>query len=223
MTRTLTPSVARLSGTVERAAQSLNGLPCTRVHVDAVVGGRLPKLPVLEDFPADMRALFKAAVDFHIFDLRDSPRPLRLPLREKDCVILHVFPWTSPANVHAVLRSVGDGSAVGLALDVDAPLQAVLGHVDAINAILVMGGPVGAVREPLDGRALSRLRQLRRVVRTCRGAIRLGIDGGVNRTTLLELADLADFIVVGSLLFDAPDTAAQWAELNSLVEKACLP
>lgn len=59
---------------------------------------------------------------------------------------------------------------------------------------------------------MERIIQAKHRINTCCGC-KLGVDGGVNEQTFETLCGYADVVVVGGLLFNAPDAGNQWRAL----------
>ncbi len=212
MLKSLTPSIVCLPGTIRDKANVLNAIGCERIHIDIGTSHNNYGLLSYKNFGDSERDLFCSAIDFHVYyppkDLDYRP----LPLRAGDAAIIHVFPWTTSRIIEVALEYFSrQGTEVGLALDLDIPTtNAFRPYLRTINNILVMGIPVGARRSPLAPRAPARVREFRVLCKSTNRRIRIGIDGGVNPFTFEQLAESVDFLVVGSLLFDADDIAAQW-------------
>lgn len=211
MSRLLTPSIVCYDGTLSEAADTVGRLGCSRVHIDVTVGGMLGGLFRLDSFTLGNRALFSTAVDLHVFDFRPVWVHGVLPLRAGDSVIIHCFPWSDLTTIQQFMDAeMPVGIRRGLSLDVDGAIETILPIASLFDTIVVMGTKIGGRGLPLNRQAIERLRQLR----SLDGPPQLVIDGGVNLSTLPELIHVADTIIVGGLLFNAPDLEAQWEYLQ---------
>lgn len=215
MTKLLTPSIVRMSGSLEERASMINVIGCERIHIDVSVGYTIPDFFVCGIFAQADRELFTAPVDFHVFTQGDGSDYDALPLRLGDRVILHAFPWMEIAKITNTLTYFRQrGFEVGLSLDLESPSQMLQPHLHLMEVALVMGIEAGGRGLPLNEKALSVLADLRDVIREDCLALHLGIDGGVNATTFERLAAVCDILVIGSFLFNTPDIFLQWRSLN---------
>lgn len=221
MLKSLTPSVVCLPGTIRDKAHLLNALGCERVHVDVGKGRSDSGWFNYQDFGDSERTLFRTSVDFHVYYADNDWRPRPLPVKVGDAVILHVFPWTTRRIIEAALKYFSEsGAEFGLAVDLNVrAISALLPYFPALNSVLVMGIPAGARRHPLDPRAWARIHEIHELHMSMNRRMRIGIDGGVNSVTFNRLANVVDFLVLGSLLFDADDLTTRWELLVNVLAK----
>lgn len=219
MRKILTPSLVRFPGSFKEKAEAMNFIQCERTHVDVTVGGNIAGLFRYNDFDLSVRSLFKGAIDLHIFDFRKDWQDwenMQLPINNNDCAILHIFPYMDLKLIYGALSGLVEKQVkIGLALDVECPLNILKNHMCLIDVAVIMGIEVGGSRLPLNEKAIDGLMEIKSYSGLQEKPIRLGIDGGVNVKTFEPLARVADFIVIGSILFDAPDLTSQWKTLNN--------
>jgi ribulose-phosphate 3-epimerase len=101
------------------------------------------------------------------------------------------------------------GMRVGLVLNPDTPLDAVVPYLTEIDILLFMSVHPGFGGQAFIPEVLDKVRAARRIVDADGLAVELEIDGGINRDTApLAAAAGADILVAGSAVFGAPDSAA---------------
>jgi ribulose-phosphate 3-epimerase len=101
-----------------------------------------------------------------------------------------------------------------LAVNPPTPVSAIEDCLDSCDMVLVMSVMPGFGGQPLDPEALAKLRQLRLLAGP---DLALQIDGGINETTVGDCtASGANFLVIGSAIFDYDDYGRQIAQLNTL-------
>lgn len=123
-----------------------------------------------------------------------------------DIVTIHA---ESTRNVHRVFQALGKmanandpnrGIVRGLALNPGTPLEVVeplLGELELILLLAVNPGWAGQRFIPATRARMARLRQM------TGGKVLLGVDGGITRDNVAEVARMgADIIVTGSAVFD---------------------
>jgi ribulose-phosphate 3-epimerase len=101
------------------------------------------------------------------------------------------------------------GMRVGLVLNPDTPLEAVVPYLDEIDILLFMSVHPGFGGQAFIPEVLDKVRAARAIVDDRGLPVELEIDGGINlETAPLAAAAGADILVAGSAVFGAADTAA---------------
>lgn len=130
-------------------------------------------------------------------------------------VVFHYEAAPSPKEVISVARNLGLG--VGLAVNPETPVSAILpvaGEIDSILFLSVVPGFYGSKFIP---EVLDKIGEFRRVHLD----IEIGIDGGIKESNIVQITRAkADVICVGSAIFLQPDPAASFRHLQSLVKQA---
>jgi ribulose-phosphate 3-epimerase len=126
-----------------------------------------------------------------------------------DLITVHIG---SCRHIHRVLQRLGEMTSVnqpgrgilrGLALDPGVPLEAVAPLVDEVEMIVLLAINPGWSGQKFIPATGERLSGLKRMVRDTRKDILLGVDGGITRNNVAEVARMgADLIVTGSAVFD---------------------
>ncbi|MGZ6999419.1 MAG: ribulose-phosphate 3-epimerase [Acidimicrobiia bacterium] len=106
-------------------------------------------------------------------------------------------------------RMRAHGMRVGLVLNPDTPLDAVIPYLAEIDILLFMSVHPGFGGQAFIPEVLDKVREARALVDERGFAVELEIDGGIKlETAPLAAAAGADILVAGSAVFGAPDTAA---------------
>lgn len=128
-------------------------------------------------------------------------------------IIGHIEEMTDQeAFVEAVSRS---GCAVGLALNVETPVEALDGFlVPNLDVILVMGHEVGVQGSEFDRSALKKIG----ILRSRYPNIEIEIDGGMTKDTILDAKEAgANTFVVGSAIFGSENPVQSFQDLQELI------
>ena len=177
------------------------------LHFDVMDGSFCPMIsfgaPVVQ---AVHSSLFK---DVHLMvdqPLRVLPQFVRAGA---DLVTVHV---EAERHIHRVFQELGSmrnandptcGLVRGVALNPGTPLETLdplLGEVDLVLLLAVNPGFRG---QRFDASTPRRLEQARRRIEDCGRDVLLGVDGGVTRDNIRDVAGLRpDLIVTGSAVFD---------------------
>jgi ribulose-phosphate 3-epimerase len=111
------------------------------------------------------------------------------------------------------------GIAAGMVVKVDTPVVRVEGYLPRLRFLTLLGTAIGVKGRSLDEKAAGRLREARRLIAAsgARHRIVLAADGGIREDTALLLRGAgAQTVVVGSLVFSAPDYRTRIAWLHAL-------
>lgn len=94
----------------------------------------------------------------------------------------------------------------GLALKPDTPVELLEPLLDAIDYVLLLAVEPGLSQQSFRSSTAHRLRAVREMARTRNRNILVGVDGGVTRSNVREVADMhPDVLVVGSAIFNGGD------------------
>jgi ribulose-phosphate 3-epimerase len=126
-----------------------------------------------------------------------------------DMITVHIG---SCRHIHRALQRLGEMTSVnhpdrgilrGLALDPDVPLEVVAPLIDDVEMIVLLAVNPGWGGQKFIATTGQRLSRLRQMVQDARKDILIGVDGGITRNNVTEVARMgADLIVTGSAVFD---------------------
>jgi ribulose-phosphate 3-epimerase len=126
-----------------------------------------------------------------------------------DLITLHIG---SCRHIHRVLQRLGEMASVnhpdrgilrGIALDPDVPLEAVTPLVNEVEMVVLLAVNPGWGGQKFIAATGQRLRQMRRMMQDAQKEVLIGVDGGITRNNVTEVARIgADIIVTGSAVFD---------------------
>jgi ribulose-phosphate 3-epimerase len=177
------------------------------VHFDVMDGCYCPMITVGPGFIKAVRTpLLK---DVHL--LIDDPLPKLedFVAAGADIITIHVG---SCRHIHRVLQRLGEMANVnhpdrgilrGIALDPGVPLETVAPLVDEVEMIVLLAVNPGWGGQKFIAATGQRLRQLRQMMQDAQKDILIGVDGGITRNNITDVARMgADTIVTGSAVFD---------------------
>ncbi len=177
------------------------------VHFDVMDGCYCPMITVGPGFIKAVKTpLLK---DVHL--LIDDPLPKLddFAAAGADLITIHAG---SCRHIHRALQRLGEITSVndpnrkilrGIALDPDIPLEVVVPLLDEIEMVVLLAVNPGWSGQKFITTTGPRLSQLRRMVQDARKDVLIGVDGGITRNNIAEVARMgADLIVTGSAVFD---------------------
>jgi ribulose-phosphate 3-epimerase len=129
-----------------------------------------------------------------------------------DLVSVHL---EADRHVHRVLQELGGmqnangaerGLVRGLAVNPGTPVEAVEPMLDEVEFVMLLAVHPGWSGQKFGAETPRRLGRLRRLLEASGNDILVGVDGGITRQNVAEVAKLGpDLIVTGSAVFDGKD------------------
>jgi len=197
----LSADFARLGAEVDRVAAEADLL-----HVDVMDGHFVPNLTIGPPVVASLRAHTDLFLDCHL--MVDNPGVLLADFARAGAnrCIVHVE-LGDPRPLFAQLRDLGVG--VGLVLNPETHVNAVLPHLSEIDLLLFMTVHPGWGGQAFIPEVLDKVAVARAAIDDGGHAVEIEIDGGINVDTAPRAAAAgADILVAGSAVFRAADPAA---------------
>lgn len=177
------------------------------VHFDVMDGCYCPMITVGPGFVKAVKTpLLK---DVHLMIEDPLPKLEDFVAAGADMITVHIG---SCRHIHRVLQRLGEMTSVnrpgrrilrGIALDPDVPLEAVAPLMDEVEMVVLLAVNPGWGGQKFIATTGPRLDRLRRMIREAEKDILTGVDGGITRNNVAEVARMgADIIVTGSAVFD---------------------
>ena len=176
------------------------------LHVDVMDGHFVPNLSIGAPVVKCLRPRTELYLDCHL--MIDNPGDLLddFAAAGADSCTVHVE-LGDPRPLFERMRA--HGMRVGLVLNPETPLDAVLPYMEEIDILLFMSVHPGFGGQAFLPDVLDKVRSARTIVDAGALAVELEIDGGINlETAPLAAAAGADILVAGSAIFGQPDPAA---------------
>jgi ribulose-phosphate 3-epimerase len=197
----LSADFARLGEEVERVAAEADLL-----HVDVMDGHFVPNLTIGPPVVKSLRAHTDLFLDCHL--MVDNPGELLADFAKAgaDRCIVHVE-LGDPRKHFEVLRSLGVG--VGITLNPETPVDAVMPYLSEVDLLLVMSVHPGFGGQSFIPEVLDKVRAARETIDAGKLSVEIEIDGGIHEETApLAAAAGVDILVAGSAIFHADDPGA---------------
>ncbi len=196
------------------------------LHIDVMDGYFCPKMtcgpPLIKALKS---SLFK---DVHLM-IQDPLEKLGdYVAAGADMITVHVE--SERNHIHRVLQALGTmsnandsdrGLVRGVALNPGTPVEAVQPVIDEVDLILLLAVNPGWSSQTFISSTQRRLNRVSEIIRDSGRDILLGVDGGINRGNIAEVARMgADIIVTGSAVFDGKTPAKNARFMLSAVRDA---
>ena len=177
------------------------------LHVDVMDGCFCPMMTVGPGFIKKIRTpLLK---DIHLLINEPLDKIEDYVTAGADMITVHV---ESCLHIHRVLQNIGDmtnandstrGILRGIALNPSTPLEVIKPLINELEMIFLLAVNPGWRGQKFISSTQERLDQLKLIINETDRDILVGIDGGITRDNIADVAQMgADIIVTGSAVFD---------------------
>ncbi|MCK9870289.1 hypothetical protein MRI28_11670 [Nocardiopsis dassonvillei] len=175
-------------------------------------------------FPDLVRALRpRTTVPFHVHVMAHRPALLAAAFADAGADLITVHAEAEGAQA-ALDRIHAEGRAAGLALTLDLDPEHVEDLLGSVEAVTMVGTPLGTKGTGMAPEAVERMRAIRQILDRRGTDLLLLADGGIRHHTVPDLvAAGATGVVAGSLLFGSADPAATAAWIRSQHTAATAP
>ncbi len=129
-------------------------------------------------------------------------------------VVFHYEATPSPREVISLVRELGLG--VGLAVNPETPVSAILSLAGEVDSVLFLSVYPGFYGRGFITEVLDKVAELR----SARPTVEIGIDGGIKESNIAQVARAGvDVIYVGSAIFLQPQPGESFRRLQALVRE----
>jgi ribulose-phosphate 3-epimerase len=177
------------------------------IHIDVMDGHFVPNLTFGAPIVAAIRRVTTLPLDVHL--MIEQPERYLDTFAESGADMLTVHVEASP-HLHRIVQHIHSlGVQAGVALNPHTPYELIREILPEVERVLVMTVNPGFGGQRLIAHTLRKVSQVRAALDTLGQPIELGVDGGVDSSTIGELARSgADVFVAGSAIFGAAEGAA---------------
>ncbi len=185
------------------------------VHVDVMDNHYVPNLTM---GPLVCKALrehgVKAPLDVH---LMVTPVDGLVPMFAEAGATMITFHPEATQHVHRTIQLIkSHGCQAGLALNPASPISLLEDILPDLDMVLLMSVNPGFGGQSYIPQVSDKIRRVRSLIDSSGRDIRLQVDGGVNISTIAEVAQAgADTFVVGSAIYNSDDYGKTIADLRA--------
>jgi ribulose-phosphate 3-epimerase len=173
------------------------------VHVDVMDGHFVPNLTFGPKMVADLRKATRLPLDVHLMIERPEDWVDRYAEAGASYLTVHVEAVSDARRTLDAIRA--RGVRPGLTLNPETPVDAILGHLDAVDLALVMSVRPGFGGQAFIESALDKVRTIRRILDERKLRAELEVDGGIKPENAARVAAAgATVLVAGSAVYLDP-------------------
>ncbi len=203
-------------GNLEREMQWFNQSEADMLHLDIMDGVFVPNLsfgfPVMEA----VARLCRKPLDVHLMVV--NPENYFERVLKLKGVRYFNFHYEATENPQALIERVRQaGLPAAITISPDTPVEVLRPLLPMLDMVLIMSVYPGFGGQKFISASLERVQELKRMAQELGKMLDIEVDGGVNRETSVQLAQVgATMLVAGSYVFGATDPAACIAKMKTL-------
>jgi ribulose-phosphate 3-epimerase len=189
------------------------------VHVDIMDGHFVPPIALGAVIVKSLRPVTERPLHGHL--MVEAPEGFFDELREAglDVVSFHLEAVPEPST--AIAKARGAGLRVGLTLNLETPIEAVVPHLESIDDVMLMSIRPGWSYQELNPEVYRRLQAVRAEIDRQGLDVALEIDGGVKVDNAQAAVDAgATVLIAASGIFAEPNPADAARRLAAIAEGA---
>ncbi len=177
------------------------------IHIDVMDGHFVPNLTFGTLIVAAVRRTTHLPLDVHL--MIEQPERYIEAFAEAGATMINVHVETCP-HLHRTFQHIrAAGAKTGVALNPHTPFELIRDVLPEVDRVLVMTVNPGFGGQRLIPATLNKVRHIREAIRALGLPIELGVDGGIDLSTIAEAAHSgADVFVAGSAIFGAAEGVA---------------
>jgi ribulose-phosphate 3-epimerase len=171
-----------------------------RVQIDIIDGLYVDNKTIQ---PSDISKPIDAKIDLHLMVNDVSSYISQCISLNPHTIIFQFDALKLQKDIIAAIEQIqGAGFRAGLALNPDVEVEAVKKFIPKLDHVLIMGYPAGFTGQKFQRQVLEKVAQVRAISHH----VEVGIDGGVNHSTVKAIAQANfDVVNVNSYLFHNPE------------------
>lgn len=185
------------------------------IHLDVMDGHFVPNITFGPPLVKSVRAVTDLYLDTHLM-IEDPARYVgAFAEAGSDNITFHIEAIEEPQKIIELIRE--HKKDVGISLNPETPVDAILPYIDIVDMILFMSVSPGFGGQTFRREVLPKIEK----IRSRAEGIYIEVDGGINKHTIKDVVKAgADTIVAGTAIFGAEDPAKAVLELREIAEDA---
>jgi ribulose-phosphate 3-epimerase len=176
------------------------------LHLDVMDGHFVPSISFGLPVARAVRRATRLPVRTHLM-VREPERFIEEFAPHSDLITFHIEACPDPTRL--ITRVTDSGTAAGVSLNPDTPVERLRDIITAVSDVLVMSVFPGRGGQSFIPESLERIRTVRSMVRDASARATVSVDGGIRLDNCGPVVEAgADTLISGSAVFAGEDYAA---------------
>jgi ribulose-phosphate 3-epimerase len=186
------------------------------IHIDVMDGHFVPNITIGPLVVKAARQSTRLPLDVHL--MIENPDRYIADFVDAGADLIAVQVETCP-HLHRTVQLIRKcGARPGVVLNPTTPLATIEWIIEDVEFVMLMSVNPGFGGQQFIPATLEKIRQLRAMIEKRRLSTLIEIDGGVNRTTIADIATAgADVFVAGSAIYGTPNYEAAIREFRQII------
>ncbi|MFB3896467.1 MAG: ribulose-phosphate 3-epimerase [bacterium] len=205
-------------GHLADAVASIKRGGCDWVHLDVMDGHFVPNISIGVPVVKSLRKETDLKFDTHLM-ISEPEKYLEAFIKSgADLVTVHIE--VCP-NIRKTIKSIHQkGALAGVSVNPETKIESVYPAIGYADLILIMSVHPGFGGQEFIKYSLPKIRKLRKQIDTAKAKTILEVDGGINEQNIPAIVQAgADWLVIGSAIFDAKKVEHQIKKFKDLATK----
>lgn len=188
---------------------------CDLLHIDVMDGRFVDNISFGPVILGAVNRVTDLPLDVHLMIMEPEKHVRKFRENGADMISIHTEAVKDPLPVLREIRSLG--ALAGAAINPNTGMDGIVKYLHEIDFVLVMGVYPGRSGQKFIEAAAPKIGTLRKTINERGLDVKLEVDGGINPSTVQEVARAGvDIIVAGDAIFKSRDPASAIRELKKL-------
>jgi len=192
---------------------------CAGYHIDVMDDHFVPNLTWGPAFVNAISKKTRQPLNVHLMVSNPMAWPKRLSLRPQDMITFHYESLKIPQEIFDCIKNIHTyGCKVGIALKPETSVRILPDIVPLVDSVLLMSVNPGFSGQKFMHLTTQKIEQLVTLRTVSKTTFQIGIDGGINESTINLIQPYPiDYVSIAAGIFATPDPVESFKKLKTLL------